>query len=85
MFALVVQLGDRGFYSWKEWADTLGAVIAEAKAAGDPDLGDTYYEHWMKALERLLRAKGVADGAAIDALAEAIEHEAEHIRESQRQ
>ncbi|MGE0876858.1 MAG: nitrile hydratase accessory protein [Burkholderiales bacterium] len=84
VFALVVQLGDRGFYSWKEWADTLGAVIAEAKAAGDPDLGDTYYQHWMKALERLLRARGVADAATIDALARTIEHEAEHIRESQR-
>jgi len=84
VFSLVVQLGDRGFYSWQEWADTLGAVIAEAKAAGDPDLGDTYYEHWMKALERLMRVKGVADTAAIDALSEQIEHEAEHTRESQR-
>lgn len=84
VFSLVVQLGDRGFYSWQEWADTLGAVIAEAKAAGDPDLGDTYYEHWMKALERLMRDKGIADAATIAALAEKIEHEADHRREAQR-
>jgi nitrile hydratase accessory protein len=83
VFSLVVQLGDRGFYTWTEWADTLGAVIREARAAGDPDLGDTYYEHWMKALERLMRARGVADTATIDALTEQIEHEAEHRREQQ--
>jgi nitrile hydratase accessory protein len=83
VFSLVVQLGDRGFYSWTEWADTLGAVIREAQAGGDPDLGDTYYEHWMKALERLMRAKGIGDPETIEALAEQIEHEAEHRREQQ--
>ncbi len=83
MFSLVVQLGDRGFYSWKEWADTLGAVIREAKAAGDPDLGDTYYEHWIRALERIMRERGIADRAMIDELTELIEHEAEHRREAQ--
>jgi nitrile hydratase accessory protein len=83
VFALVVQLGDRGFYTWTEWADTLGAVIREAKEAGDPDLGDTYYEHWIKALERIMRERGIADAAMIDELTEMIEHEAEHRREAQ--
>ncbi len=83
VFAMVVQLGDRGFFSWTEWADTLGAVIRDAKAAGDPDLGDTYYEHWIRALERILRARGLADEAAIDALAEIVEQEADHRRNSQ--
>ena len=83
MFSLVVQLGDRGFYTWKEWADTLGAVIREAKEAGDPDLGDTYYEHWIKALERIMRERGIAEMAMIDELTELIEHEADHRREAQ--
>jgi len=83
VFAMVVQLGDRGFFSWTEWADTLGGVIRDAKAAGDPDLGDTYYEHWIRALERILRARGLADEAAIDALAEIVEQEADHRREAQ--
>lgn len=83
VFAMVVQLGDRGFFSWTEWADTLGAVIRDAKAAGDPDLGDTYYEHWIRALERILRARGLADETAIDALAEIVEQEADHRRNSQ--
>ena len=83
MFSLVVQLGDRCFFTWKEWADTLGAVIREARAAGDPDLGDTYYEHWVRALERLMREKGIADAATIDALTEQVERDADHRREMQ--
>ena len=80
---MVVQLGDRGVFSWTEWADTLGAVIRDAKAAGDADLGDTYYEHWIRALERILRARGLADEATIDALAEIVEQEADHRRDGQ--
>jgi nitrile hydratase accessory protein len=83
VFSLVVQLGDRHFFSWTQWADTLGAVIREAKAAGDPDLGDTYYEHWVKALERLMHEKGIADAATIEALAQQVEREADHRREMQ--
>src|SRR3546814_10810467 len=32
----------------------LSAEIEAAQAAGDPDLGDTYYRHWLKALEGLV-------------------------------
>lgn len=84
VFGLVVQLGDRGFFTWKEWAETLGAVIREAQAAGDPDLGDTYYLHWVRALERILASRALADNATLVALAGAIEAEADHAREMQR-
>ncbi len=83
IFALVVQLGDRGVFTWKEWAESLGAAIREAQAEGDPDLGDTYYRHWVRALERLLAARGLADPAGIAALAERMEEEADHRREAQ--
>jgi nitrile hydratase accessory protein len=83
-FALAVKLNESGFFTWKEWADTLAAVIREARAAGDPDLGDTYYVHWARALERILTSRGVTDGTRIDALASEIEQEAEHVREGQR-
>jgi nitrile hydratase accessory protein len=83
-FALAVKLNESGFFTWKEWADTLAAVIREAQAAGDPDLGDTYYVHWAKALERILTSRGLTDGARIDELAIQIEKEAEHVREEQR-
>jgi nitrile hydratase accessory protein len=60
-FALAVTLRERGIFSATEWAATLGDEIKRAQAAGDPDTGETYYRHWLAALERLVAAKGVAD------------------------
>ena len=82
-FALAVKLHERGVFSWKEWADALATVIREAGAAGDPDRGDTYYLHWVKALERLVIGRGLADETLLAALAETVEKEAEHRREQQ--
>ena len=58
-FALALRLHERGLFTWTEWAETLAEEIARAQQAGDPDLGDTYYQHWLAALERLVQAKGV--------------------------
>ena len=58
-FALAVELSEAGVFTWAEWAETLGAEIKAAQAAGDPDLGDTYYRHWLAALERLTAEKGL--------------------------
>ena len=59
-FALAVALHERGLFSWKEWAAALAAEIGRAQAAGDPDTGETYYLHWLAALEKLVAEKGVA-------------------------
>jgi len=59
-FAMALALHERGLFTWNEWAATLAAEIKRAQAAGDPDKGDTYYRHWLAALEKLLAAKGVA-------------------------
>ena len=83
VFGLVVQLGDRGFFTWKEWAEMLGAVIREAQAAGDPDLGDTYYRHWVRALERIMTGRGLADAQTVERLLGEIEREAHQHRERQ--
>jgi nitrile hydratase accessory protein len=64
-FALTVALHERGLFTWPEWAATLAAEIKRAQAAGDPDAGDTYYDHWMAALERLVAEKGVTDAATL--------------------
>jgi len=60
-FALARTLQERGIFSAKEWAAALGDEIKGAQAAGDPDTGETYYRHWLAALERLVAVKGVAD------------------------
>ena len=56
-FALTVKLHERGCFSWREWADCLAEEISIAQQQGDPDLGDTYYLHWLRALERLITTK----------------------------
>jgi len=57
-FAMVLRLHEQGLFSWAEWADTLAHEIHAARAAGDADLGDTYYRHWLKALEAIVARKG---------------------------
>jgi nitrile hydratase accessory protein len=64
-FALALSLHERGVFSWTEWAATLGEEIKKAQAAGDPDTGETYYRHWLAALERLVAAKGLADAQTL--------------------
>ncbi len=59
-FAMALALHARGLFTWPEWAATLAAEIKRAQAAGDPDTGETYYRHWLNALERLVAEKGVA-------------------------
>jgi nitrile hydratase accessory protein len=60
-FAMALSLHQRGLFTWREWAATLADEIKRAQAAGDPDTGDTYYRHWLNALERLVAEKGVVD------------------------
>jgi nitrile hydratase accessory protein len=64
-FAMTLALHDRGVFTWPEWAAALAAAIKRAQAAGDPDTGDTYYHHWLAALEGLVAEKGVTDTATL--------------------
>ena len=70
-FAMTVALHQSGLFSWSEWAEALSREIKQAQAEGDPDRGDTYYDHWLKALEKLVIAKGVADEELLSALRDA--------------
>jgi nitrile hydratase accessory protein len=64
-FAMALLLEARGVFSRAEWAQALGEEIRQAQQAGDPDSGETYYWHWLAALERLVAAKGIATPAAL--------------------
>jgi nitrile hydratase accessory protein len=64
-FAMAVALYQRGLFTWPEWTAALAAEIKRAQKEGDLDLGDTYYRHWLAALERLVAEKGAADPAAL--------------------
>jgi nitrile hydratase accessory protein len=54
-FAMVLALHERGVFTWPQWAAALSRQITQAQAAGDADLGDTYYQHWLLALESLVK------------------------------
>ena len=76
-FAMTLALYDRGLFTWPEWAETLSAEIKRAQAAGDPDTGETYYQHWLNALERLVAEKGVADATTLHRYFHAWDHAAD--------
>ena len=68
VFAMAVALNQRGLFSWSEWAQALGAEIA----AGPQEAGNAVYFHsWLRALEKILIAKGVASAAGLANLAQA--------------
>ena len=73
-FALAVQLSQRGYFTWKEWT---AALVAEIAAAGEDD-GSRYYEHWLRALVKLVTAKRLTDVEALavrkEAWADAYRH-----------
>jgi len=55
-FAIVLALHARGVFTWPEWASALATVIRQAQERGDPDTGDTDYQHWVNALEHAWEA-----------------------------
>jgi nitrile hydratase accessory protein len=56
---MALKLHEAGHFTWPEWAERLAAEIRRARERGDPDLGTTYYEHWLAALERIAIEKGL--------------------------
>ena len=76
-FAMTISLHERGLFSWSEWAQALSQQIAVAQANGDPDLGDTYYHHWLAALESLVTTKQVSSKAELKRYQQAWDHAAD--------
>ena len=76
-FAMALALHDRGLFTWSEWAATLGEEIKRAQAAGDPDTGETYYRHWLAALERMVTEKGVPTPETLARYCDAWDHAAD--------
>jgi nitrile hydratase accessory protein len=76
-FAMTLALYDRGLFTWPEWAAMLAEEIRRAQAAGDPDTGETYYRHWLNALERIVADKGVTDPQMLARYRDAWDHAAD--------
>lgn len=69
-FGMVVALHQAGAFSWDEWATHLNTEIMAAQEEGDPDLGDTYYQHWLRALEKIVSEKNLTSTTEISARVE---------------
>ena len=76
-FAMTLALYKRGLFTWPEWAAALAAQIKHAQQAGDADLGDTYYHHWLAALEALVAAKGASSAIELARYRDAWDHAAD--------
>lgn len=76
-FAMTLALHARGLFTWPEWTATLAAEIKRAQAAGDLDTGETYYRHWLAALERIVAEKGVTDAQTLARYYDAWDHAAD--------
>lgn len=64
-FAIVLALHEAGLFEWQEWAAALHTAISEAQLGGDADLGNTYYHHWLTALESLVLSKKLTSNAEL--------------------
>jgi len=62
-FAIALKLSEAGYFSWDEFRDRLIAEVGASDRIrdrdGTSDHGE-YYEHFLRALERLLEGKGIA-------------------------
>lgn len=73
-FAVVLRLHEQGLFSWPEWASALAAQISAAQKRGEADLGDTYYVHWLSALESIVAAKGASSAVELERYRDAWDH-----------
>jgi len=77
-FAMTLALYERQLFSWTEWAAMLAQTIKDAQAAGDPDTGEHYYDHWLAALEKMTLAKSLVDENSLAHRRAAWKHAAQH-------
>lgn len=66
-FAMVVALREAKLFSWSEWTAALAREIAAGSQSGDRDPNESYYLHWLAALERIVVDKGAASRSMLEA------------------
>jgi nitrile hydratase accessory protein len=62
-FAIAVRLSESGAFQWSEFRERLIEEVARSDASQSADSAETadrYYEHFLRALERVIEEKGIA-------------------------
>ena len=67
-FAITVALVESGQLDWPTWAATMGDEISHATRHGIAEDGSGYYELWLRALERLVVARGLSTSSELEHL-----------------
>jgi nitrile hydratase accessory protein len=62
-FGVALALQDAGCIDWEDFRQTLIAVIGEWEAADPSGEGWSYYECWLRSLERLVSGTGLVPAA----------------------
>jgi nitrile hydratase accessory protein len=68
-FAMAVRLSESGICTWDEFRAHLITEIGKADkvpAHGWVESGDGYYTYFLRALENLLREKGIVDASTLE-------------------
>jgi nitrile hydratase accessory protein len=73
---MAVALNERGLFTWTEWAAALGREIAAGQKGAEPQTSSPFYEHWLAALESLVRDKGLANNGRLESLRSAFDRAA---------
>jgi len=54
LFAITLDLSDKGHFTWSEWTATFGASLKLAASQGRPSDGSNYFDVWLETLENML-------------------------------
>jgi nitrile hydratase accessory protein len=80
-FAIALELSEAGLFTWDEFREQLIAQVGASdrirERDGTADQGE-YYEHFVRALEAVVTAKGIASQSDIAAKVAEIEAPAAH-------
>jgi nitrile hydratase accessory protein len=74
-FGLAVALHESGAFEWKLFSETLGDEITKAEAAGETS---TYYERWVRALNRVTASEELVLPAEMSERSERVLREEVH-------
>ena len=66
-FAMVVALHEAKLFTWGEWTAALSREIAAASRPNGRAVDDSYYRHWLAALERMVVEKGATSPEMLEA------------------
>ena len=71
LFAITVQLSEKGNFNWKEFVEVFGVTLKKQRSLSkNLDGSNDYFYCWLNALEEILIIKKISDQDALTSLKE---------------